>query len=136
LIAEFVRRIHHRRTAEIIAQHDLGLGAFSFGDSVLRDTISNVCLAHGLDRYELLDTVRFPERRDIQNETVNVRFLAFMLRIGDLLDMSSDRACPLLLNAASPIPADSLAHWTKYQRITHKLTAPDRIELCFVRKSG
>jgi hypothetical protein len=129
LVAEFVRRIHHRRTAEIIAQHDLGLGAFSFGDSVLRDTISNVCLAHGLDRYELLDTVRFPERRDIQNETVNVRFLAFMLRIGDLLDMSSDRACPLLLNAASPIPSDSLAHWTKYQRITHKLTAPDRIEL-------
>jgi hypothetical protein len=43
--------------------------------------------------------------------------------------MSSDRACPLLLNAASPIPADSLAHWTKYQRITHRLTAPDKIEL-------
>jgi len=45
------------------------------------------------------------------------------------LDMSADRACPLLLNAACPLPADSLAHWTQYQRITHRLTAPDRIEI-------
>jgi hypothetical protein len=129
LIAEFIRRTHHRRAADIIAQHEFGLGAFSLGDPVLKDTISNVCVAHGLSQYELLDAVRFPERRDIQNETANVRFLAILLRIGDLLDMSSDRACPLLLNVSSFIPADSLAHWTKYQRITHRLTAPDKIEL-------
>jgi molecular chaperone HtpG len=129
LIAEFIRRTHHRRVADIIAQHEFGLGAFSFGDPVLKETITNVCVAHGLSQYELLDAVRFPERRDIQNETANVRFLAILLRIGDLLDMSSDRACPLLLNVSSFIPADSLAHWTKYQRITHRLTAPDKIEL-------
>lgn len=55
--------------------------------------------------------------------------MAILLRLGDLLDMSADRACPLLLNAACPLPADSLAHWTQYQRITHRLTAPDRIEI-------
>lgn len=129
LIAEFIRRTHHRRAADIIAQHEFALGAFSFGNPILKDTISNVCVAHGLSQYELLDAVRFPERRDIQNETANVRFLAILLRIGDLLDMSSERACPLLLNVSSFIPADSLAHWTKYQRITHRLTAPDKIEL-------
>ena len=43
--------------------------------------------------------------------------------------MSWERACPLLLNAANPLPADSLPRWTKYQRIDHRLTAPDLIEL-------
>jgi hypothetical protein len=55
--------------------------------------------------------------------------MAILLRLGDLLDMSHDRACPLLLNAACPLPAESLAHWTKYQRITHRLTAPEAIEI-------
>lgn len=129
LIAQFVRRFHHQRVSNVITQHEVALGNFSFGDPILRRTINDVCVAHGLDHYELLDNERFPERRDIQGETVNVRFLAILLRIGDLLDMSSDRACPMLLNAACPLPADSLAHWTKYQRITHRLTAHDKIEL-------
>jgi molecular chaperone HtpG len=43
--------------------------------------------------------------------------------------MRHDRACSLLLAAACPLPADSYAHWTQYQRITHELIAPDRIEL-------
>jgi len=129
LIAEFVRRVHHQRVSDIIIQHEAALGNFSFGDPVLRRTINDVCTAHGLDHHELLDIERFPERRDILGETVNVRFLAILLRIGDLLDMSVDRACPLLFNAACPLPADSLAHWTKYQTITHRLTAPDKIEL-------
>lgn len=55
--------------------------------------------------------------------------LAILLRLGDLLDMRSDRACPLLLNAACLLPSDSLAHWTQYQRISHKMVAPDRIEI-------
>ena len=92
-------------------------------------TISDVCVAHGLDRSELEDPVRFPDRRDVRGDIVNVRFAAIVLRLGDLLDMRCDRACPLLLNAACPLPADSLAHWTQYQRITHRLTAPDRIEI-------
>jgi molecular chaperone HtpG len=129
LVAELIRRTHHLRAADILSQHEIGLGMFGFGDPVLRETISNVCVGHGLSRHELIDNERFPERRDIRNETVNVRFLALLLRIGDLLDMSSDRACPMLLNVVCSIPSDSLAHWTKYQRITHRLTAPDVIEI-------
>ena len=43
--------------------------------------------------------------------------------------MSYDRACPMLMNAASPLPADSYAHWEQYDRITHRSTSPNRIEL-------
>lgn len=129
LIAEFIRRKHAQRVAEIITQNDMYLGDFTFQNPLLKRTITDVCIAHGLSQHELLDNEKYPDRRNIRGETVNVRFLALLLRIGDLLDISIDRACPLLLNAACPISPDSLAHWTQYQGIAHQLTAPDKIEL-------
>jgi len=129
LIAEFVRRRHHTRAGSIIAEYQPLLGRFAFDNRLLLQAISNVCIGHGLDKYDLEDKKRFPDRSDILGESVNVRFLAILLRLGDLLDMRSDRACPLLLNAANPLPSDSLAHWTQYQRLTHRLTATDRIEI-------
>jgi len=129
LIAEFLRRTHHQRSTSVITQHQATLGRFAFDDPMMLCTIADVCLAHGLKQYELDDSERFPERRDIRGDKVNVRFMAILLRIGDLLDLSYDRACPLLLNAACPLPPESLAQWSKYQRITHRMTAPDRIEI-------
>ncbi len=129
LIAEFIRRVHHLRARSVIEQHQAMLARFAFDDAVLQRSIADVCVAHGLRTHELEDQERFPDRRDIRGEAVNLRLMAILLRLGDLLDMSADRACPLLLNAACPLPADSPAHWTQYQRITHRLTAPDRIEI-------
>jgi len=128
LIAEFVRRTHHLRAVDLIVRHQSEFATFALGDPILLKTVSDVCAAHGLRQHELEDKDRYPERRDIQGDTVNVRFLAILLRLGDLLDMSYDRACPLLLNAVCPLPSDSLAHWTKYQRLTHSLTSPDKLE--------
>ena len=129
LIAEFVRLTHHQRAADVITQHQGMLGRFAFDDPILLKTIADVCVAHGLKQHELEDRERYPERRDVLGQQVNVRFLAILLRIGDLLDVSYDRACPLLLNAASPLPAESLAHWTQYRRISHRLTSPETIEI-------
>ena len=135
LLSEFIRRIHHERVSKLITQNEIGLAGCSFGDPSLKNTLINVCVAHGLEQTELLDQEKFPDRRDIRGETVNIRFLALLVRIGDLLDTSNDRACPLLLNTVCPIPADSLAQWTRYQRITHRLTAYDRIELTALCKN-
>lgn len=129
LIAEFIRGRHHLRVADIIGQHQSTLGRFAFDDLQLQHAIANVCLGHGLSLHELDDVQNYPERRDIRGEPVNVRFLSLLLRIGDLLDMSYDRACPLLLSAACPLPANTFAYWSQYKMITHRLTAPDRIEI-------
>ena len=129
LLAEFIRRIHHLRAADVIKQFQDHLGRFAFGDPMMQATIADICIAHGLQHYELEDREKYPERRDIQGYSVNVRLLAILLRLGDLLDMSYDRACPLLMNAANPLPADSIAHWTQYQRIKQRATTPDIIEI-------
>jgi hypothetical protein len=129
LIAEFVRRKHHIRANVVISEYQSLLGRFGFDDQLLLRAISNVCIGHGLGKYDLEDTERYPDRTNIMGDNVNVRFLAILLRLGDLLDMRSDRACPLLLNAANPLPSDSLAHWSQYKRLTHHLTDTDRIEI-------
>jgi hypothetical protein len=129
LIAEFIRKSHHSRVGQILAQHQSTLARFAFDSNQLLLTISDICLSHGLKHHELRDRERFPLRRDINGEKVNVRFLSILLRMGDLLDMSSDRACSLLLNAACPLPVESFAHWTQYNCITHFMVAPDKIEL-------
>lgn len=129
LLAEYVRKTHHWRSAQVINLHQGKLARFAFDDPLLLKAITNVCISHGMRRHELEDGERFPDRSSIRGDYVNQALLAVLLRIGDLLDMSHDRACPLLLNAASPLPADSLAHWTQYHCLTHRLTAPDKIEI-------
>jgi molecular chaperone HtpG len=129
VVLEYVRRVHHGRSAQFLTENEDALGRFAFDDPTLVRTIASVCLGHGLSTYELEDRDAFPEQRDIQGDKVNVRFCALLLRIADLLDMSYDRACPLLLNAASPLPPESIAHWTQYQRIIHRMTSPTRIEI-------
>ncbi len=129
LIAEYVRRIHHERAGDIIAMHEIPLGGFSMGDDSLRQTISDVCVAHGFDRKRLDDRNRFPIARQIRGENANVRLLAILLRVGDLLDLESSRACPILLNVANPLPAESKAHWSQYKRITQRYVSPEKIEI-------
>ncbi len=129
LLAEYIRRIHHERAADVISQHQQALGRFAFDDLVLQNTIADICVAHGLSRELLDDRSRFPTLRQIRGEDCNVRLLAVLLRIGDLLDLSTSRACPLLLNAACPLPPDSFVHWSQYRRIIHFAASPQSIEL-------
>jgi hypothetical protein len=129
LVAEFVRRTHALRSGIVLQQYEPHLGRFAFGDPLLRKVIEDVCVSHGMTTSDLYDTTRFPLRTNIGGKPVNVRLLAILLRLGDLLDMEQDRACPLLLNAACPIPEESYAHWTQYQRIRHIAITPRRIEL-------
>ena len=129
LIADFVRRTHHLRSADFITAHQARLGRFGFDHPLLTRTIADVCAAHGLPHQELDDPTRFPFLRTIHGEKLNVRFAAIILRLADLLDLSSERACPLVLNAANPLPPDSTPHWTQYERIIQHAVSPQRVEI-------
>lgn len=129
LLADYFRRQHADRAATVIN------GALTVGHDYLDDdpgalsTLTAICVGHGLSRGELFSYASYPTRRDIFGEPVNVRLLTLLLRLGDLLDMRSERACPLLWSNASPLPSSSNVHWTQYQRITSRVTSPRRIEI-------
>jgi hypothetical protein len=126
LIAEYVRRSHHLRARDVIQNHEISLGRFAYQNPLLREAIAKVCVSHGLEYRAIEDVEQYPKECEIRDDKVNLQFVAVILRLGDLLDMAYDRACPLLLNAACPIPADSIAHWTQYHRITQKTPRLER----------
>ncbi|MFI5457906.1 MAG: hypothetical protein ACHRXM_20905, partial [Isosphaerales bacterium] len=114
LIADFVRRDHHERGKTTLELHPFLRRLVDDGDSVAFETIADLGVGHGLSESDLADESRFPEERDVFDGKVNVRFLARLLRIGDLLDMSSKRADPMTGRAIGPLPPDAVPHWQQY----------------------
>lgn len=131
VIADFVRRDHHERGATTLQMHDFLKHLVDDGDSVAFDTIAAICVGHGLDDRDLGDKERFPEERDVFGDKVNVRFLARLLRIGDLLDMDTRRSDPMSARAVAPLPPDATPHWRQYSTKKHENVSPDAIEFRF-----
>lgn len=129
LLADYFRR-HHADRSKVALSGALRVGDdFLGGDPAALATLTAICVGHGLNRGELASDTIYPTRRDIFGEGVNIRLLAILLRLGDLLDMRFDRACPLIHSIASPLPPSSDAHWSQYHRITNRVTSPARIEI-------
>jgi DNA-binding MarR family transcriptional regulator len=115
VVAEYFRASHHKRSAKFVFSH-FGKFLAPFGPPNARvvKVLANVCEGHGLAREELENEDKFPLNVDVDGESANVRFLAATIRVADLLDMDSSRACPLILQLASPLPPGSIEHWTRH----------------------
>ena len=129
LIAEFFRRQHATRSEYAINDALFIPRDFLESDPIAARTVVAICQGHGLNRQDLLDESIFPTRRTVFGEEVNVRLLAVLLRIGDLLDIRFQRACPLMSSIGSPLPRSSAAHWLQYQAINDKLISEDEIRI-------
>jgi hypothetical protein len=66
LIAEFIRRAHHTRSARVVRQHHEALGRLAFGDGSLAETIADICEAHGFRTHELDNHEKPFKRRPIR----------------------------------------------------------------------
>jgi len=131
VLADFVRRGHHERGKTTLEMHPFLKQLVDHGDSVAFETIADLGVGHGLSESDLTDPSRFPEERDVLGDKVNVRFLARLLRIGDLLDMDSRRADPMTAKAVAPLPPDAAPHWQQYSVMKHKNISPRAIEFTF-----
>ncbi len=129
LLADYFRRQHAARAASAINGALNVTADFLGGDPAVGKTVTAICVGHGLNRAELASDVSYPTRRDLLGEPVNVRLLTVLLRLGDLLDMRFDRACPLLSSLASPLPKSSEVHWSQYSCITSRITSPSLIAI-------
>jgi len=130
-MADFVRRDHHERGKTTLELHPFLRQLVDDGDPVAFETIADLGVGHGLPDNDLADESRFPEERDVFDAKVNVRFLARLLRIGDLLDMTSKRADPMTARAVGPLPADAVPHWQQYSAKKHENITPKVIEFTF-----
>jgi len=62
-------------------------------------------------------------------EVCHPRFVAFMLRLGDLLDLDNGRFCDVMTRAFGTLPISSQDHVGKHAAISHFSVSPERVEV-------
>ena len=122
LRSEFIRQTHHLRVAANIYTLKTKISAVvgEFNSENFINDLSLICRCHGEQLSELfkLET----SRKDWLGNCSNIQFVGMMLRLGDVIHFSSDRA-PLSLFAEKRITDEtSFKHWNaKFQDLNFSI---------------
>jgi len=97
------------------------------GENFIRH-VATIAVAHSWDRARVLEDESL-DPQEIGAEPVNLRFLASLLRLGDLLDLGEGRISTLLWDYLRPLNAVSEMHWRKEHTLRVRNCSADRIEV-------
>lgn len=127
--ADYMRRRHQTRSAEAV-RHPAGFSLASPRTLIptrLFEWLARVCLSHG---QQIREVMQLPQiENGIGTDRCHPRFIGFMLRLGDLLDLDNGRFCPVLMASVGSIPTSSREHIGKHAAIEHFYVGPDRIDV-------
>lgn len=127
--AEWFRKEHPERSARFVdAPRNIGIDSpRTLIPKRLFSVLSKVCKAHGQSVEAVM--ALSAEENGMGTELCHPRFIALMLRLGDLLDLDNGRFCPVTKKAFAPLPDKSAAHDRKHESIRHFLVTPQKIEV-------
>lgn len=135
LMAEWFRRQHPGRAEKSVNDpwNELGLNSprTELIPKRLFRILGSICNLHGSSFDEVLSQLPHKEV-GMANDDCHPRFIACLLRLGDLLDMDDNRFCPVMQRIAGERPALSKAHEDKHSSIRHFRLDSDRIEVTAV----
>lgn len=118
LLADFIRSQHAERSAEKISQSSsLHLPGSPIPERIIR-ILEKICQAHTQTHAEVM-RLPFSESSGCGTEDCHPLYIACLLRLGDLLDIDSNRVSDVLLSTLSHIPADSSLYNDSNRSITH-----------------
>ena len=132
-VAEYIRRIHHNRSAEVISGVDKSFFEIAqsfYSDQIpsrLLNVLAEIAYLHGVDFYEIFNRLDF-ESNGISNDKINPRFISCLLRLGDLLDVD-DKRFNVFTEQVFKYPKSSLLHKQKHSSVKHILITPEAIEI-------
>jgi hypothetical protein len=135
LMAEWFRRKHPERAHAMIRDPWSSAGISSPRTELiparLFRLLGRICQMHGASFEDLLSEDGLPYKEaGMANEDCHPRFVACLLRMGDLLDLDDNRFCPVLQRiAGDDRPTTSRAHEDKHHAIHHLRIDRDRIEV-------
>lgn len=89
--------------------------------------LSKVAYLHGADFQEVLTSLRH-KADGYKGDYIHPRFIACMIRMGDLLDVDSNRFNLFAMSKVKQIPDTTVAHFEKHQAVKHLLISPTGIE--------
>jgi hypothetical protein len=121
MIAEWYRRGHAKNSNSVVLDPFEKLGISSPRTELLPKRIyrylGQICWAHGLgfDDY-VMKTLPF-RQTGMGTENCHPRFVACLLRLGDLFDIDDNRFCPVMARQVGNMPSFSETHKHKHQAI-------------------
>lgn len=135
LMAEWFRRKHPARAEHIVKTPDHSVGLSSPRTELIPARLFNIlgriCSMHGASFETLVgaDGLSFREA-GMGRDDCHPRFVACLLRLGDLLDLDDNRFCPVMQSiAGKDRPALSKAHEDKHAAIRHLRIDQERISI-------
>ena len=118
LIADFLRVSHAKRSNnKIIKSNSLRLPGIYIPERIIK-ILGKICLAHGGTREFLMSLPR-SEESGCGAEDCHPLYIACLLRIGDLLDIDSNRISEIVLNTLPDIPTNSKYYLDSNKSISH-----------------
>lgn len=118
LIADFIRNQHAERSGERIeTEKSLHFPGDPIPDRIIR-ILKSICSCHTKDINEVMK-LHSVESSGCGVDDCHPRFIAAMLRLGDLLDVDSNRISEVLLSTLGSIPSDSKYYNKTNRAITH-----------------
>lgn len=130
LVADYYRRRHgedsksHIKHMESVFHIDLGFNGLIQQRLIL--LLSDIVCLHTKSSKKILDLDY--RTNGFNADYVHPRFLAQMLRMGDLLDVDNNRFNTINETVFGEIPESSKNHWEKHMSARHILITPDVIE--------
>lgn len=135
LLAGWYRKKHPSRSNKIINDPWEEAGISSPRNELLPKRLfrilGQICQLHGAAFESVIAHLPFSEV-GMATEDCHPRFVACLLRLGDLFDLDDNRFCPSMLRTAGQIPPSSEAHIDKHASTHHFRLDPELIELSAV----
>ena len=120
LLADYFRSKHAENSKKTLSSPMVEAGISSPRTIIpqrLFGMLSDICRAH-TQNFEAV--MALPQNEDgIGLDECHPRFIACMLRLGDLRDIDNNRFSESLMKTIKAMPADSLAHYEKHKSISH-----------------
>lgn len=107
----YVRSNHPKESARFIRKSN----DFDFVEDVVKDIVAEISQAHGYDVDEI-----YKIKSNAKESIVSEKYIKIFLRIGDLLDMSSNRISNAILdNNQNSMSATTRFHWLSHKAISN-----------------
>jgi hypothetical protein len=132
VLAEYIRREHSNRSKEIVLDpQSVGIKSPTTGliDRKFSLLLAEIVACHGKPFNDIFDLLSFEDDGLDAFDKAHPRFIACLLRVGDLLDLGDGRHCPTLLKTIGKLPSLSIAHLEKHRSITSKNVNEKYIEI-------
>jgi hypothetical protein len=131
LIADFFRSKHSNLTKEylniLLDEWQIDLSHNNLIKNRLLKSIAEISFLHTQDFNKILKLDY--ESNGFKSDYIHPRFIAEMLRLGDLLDLDNGRFNDYVEKVIGEIPEVSQIHKEKHRSTNHVLITPERVEV-------